>query len=115
MCREAAAPEKAVCAKWLDNNRSRRTWERDQHLTGVDAATRGIPHWFICSRKPERCHTAVWLNSHSWNWKPPFETTDVITVAPVRVHLKNRKPLGIFIRGPNTVDAHVRNSDVPAQ
>ena len=115
MRREATAPEKAVCAKWLDNNRSRRTWEPDQHFTGVDAATRGIPHWFICARKPERCHTTVWLNGHSWNRKPPFETTDVIAVAPVRVHLTNHEPLGIFVRSPTAVDAHVRNSDVPAQ
>jgi len=55
------------------------------------------------------------LNSHSWNRKPPFETTDVIAVAPVRVHLTNHKPLGIFVRSPTAVHTNERNSDVPPQ
>jgi len=53
MCREATAPEEAVCAKRLDDNRSRRTWEPNQHLSGVDATTWEIPHWLIGARKLE--------------------------------------------------------------
>ena len=113
MCREAPAPIEAVGAKWLDGNRSRRTWEPDQHLVGDDAPTRRIPNWLIGAGKPERCQTAVWLNRHSWNRKPLLEAPDVIAVAPVRVHLTNRQRVVIFVRSSNAVHTHIGNSDVP--
>lgn len=112
MCREGPAPVEAVGVKWLDDDRAQRTREPDQHLVRNDAPTRRDPVGFISAGEPERCQTPAWMERHRWNRKPLLEASDVITVAPVRAHLTNRQPVGIFVRSPNAVHTHIGDSGV---